>query len=163
METAPVSRMDSVKAGMKRALIGFLVIDALFVAGAVALYVMVVRPRMVAIEATRDQAVRANVAMTARVRAVEGRLALASGDVSGAAAAAGDVEMQLEGLMARVPRTEARELGELTNLRARAKLVSEELARDPLTARKDLELIDARLAALYPAIGPAIAAKPIDQ
>lgn len=148
--------MNSVKAGMKRALIAFLVVDALFVAGAVALYILVVRPRMAVVEAARDQAVRANVAMTARVRAIEGRLAIASGDVSGATAAAGDVEMQLEGLMARVPRTEARELDELTNLRARSKLVSEELARDPATARKDLELIDARLAALY----PAIAAKP---
>ena len=143
------SRLDALKAGMKRGLIAFLIIDAFFVAGAVALYVAVVRPKFVTLETARDQAVRANVAMAIRVRAIEARLALARGDVPAALTAAGDVAIRLEVLRARIPRDRAQELEEATNLLTRSRLVLDEITRDPESARKDLELIDARLAALY--------------
>jgi hypothetical protein len=146
------SRMDAVKAGMKRALIAFLVADALLIAGGLGVYLLVLRPQMAALEGTRDHAARVGIAMAARVHAVEGRLALAAGDVAGAQRAAGDLQMRLDQLAARVPKSEPQEFQEVSNLKARAQLVADEVARDPETARHDFELLDARIAALYPAI-----------
>ena len=134
---------------LKKGLIGFLVIDALFVAFAVALYVGLVQPRIHDLEVARDRIARSNQAMIARVHAVEGRLAIASGDVAGAQRAAGDVATTLDGLIKQVPKTETAEAQELQNLRARAELVSDEVQGDPQTARRDFELLDARLASLY--------------
>jgi len=133
---------------MKRALITFLAIDALIVAAGLGAYLLIMRPRVAEVELARDQAVRANVAMTARVRAVEGRLALASGDVAGAQRAAGDLLMSMDGLVKRAP--EGRERSEVVNLRERAMLIQNEIPTDPTSARKDFELLDAKLAALYP-------------
>jgi cation transport ATPase len=149
------SMLDTAKAAMKRGLIAFLVVDAIFIAGAVALYLGIVRPQIARVEAARDDAVRANIAMTTRVRAVEGRLALATGDRAGAANAAADIQNQLKGLLMRIPPANASEVTEVTSLGARAALVGDEISRDPALARKDFELIEARLGALYPAPVPA--------
>ena len=133
---------------MKRALITFLVIDALIVAAGLGAYLLIMRPRVAEVELARDQAVRANVAMTARVRAVEGRLALASGDVAGAQRAAADLLTTMDGLVKRSP--EGRERAEAIQLRERAMLIQNEIPTDPATARKDFELLDAKLAVQYP-------------
>ena len=133
---------------MKRALITFLVIDALIVAAGLGAYLLIMRPRVVEVEQARDQAVRANVAMTARVRAVEGRLALASGDIAGAQRAAADLLTTMDGLVKRSP--EGRERAEAIQLRERAMLIQNEIPTDPVTARKDFELLDAKLAVQYP-------------
>ena len=133
---------------MKRALITFLVIDALIVAAGLGAYLLIMRPRVAEVEQARDQAVRANVAMTARVRAVEGRLALASGDVAGAQRAAADLLATMDGLVKRSP--EGRERSEAMQLRERAMLIQTEIPTDPGTARRDFELLDAKLAVLYP-------------
>jgi len=146
-----VSITDAAKAALKRGLIAFLVIDAVFLAGALALYLWIVRPQLAAVEAARDSAVRANIAMTTRVRAVESRLALATGDRAGAASAAADVQAQLAGLLARIPRANTAEIGEVTALGTQAARASDEVSRDPQQARADLEQIEERLAALYPA------------
>ena len=145
------SLMDSARAAMKRGLIAFLVVDLIFIAGAVALYLWIVRPQIATVEAARDAAVRANVAMITRVRAVEGRLALATGDRAGAANAVADIQAQLAGLLQRTPKANPGEATEVTALAARAAVIGDEISRDPEAARKDLELIEARLAALYPA------------
>ncbi len=134
---------------LKKGLIGFLVIDALFIVAAVALYVWLVQPRIHDLEAQRDRMTRMNGAMVARVHAVEGRLAIASGDGAGAQRAAGDLATALDALLKQVPKTETREADELTNLRARAMLVQDEATSDPQAARRDFELLDARLATLY--------------
>jgi hypothetical protein len=133
---------------MKRALITFLVIDALIIAAGLGAYLLIMRPRVVEVEQARDQAVRANVAMTARVRAVEGRLALASGDVAGAQRAAADLLTTMDGLVNRSP--EGRERAEAIQLRERAMLIQNEIPTDPVSARSDFELLDAKLAVLYP-------------
>ena len=133
---------------MKRILFTFLAVDAVIVAAGLAAYLLIMRPRVMEIESARDQAVRANVAMTARVHAVEGRLAIASGDVAGAQRAAGDLLASMDGLVARSP--EGRERAEVLNLRERAMLIQNEIAGDPQTARRDFELLDAKLAVLYP-------------
>jgi hypothetical protein len=133
---------------MRRALITFLAIDALIVAAGLAGYMLIMRPRVREIESARDQAVRANVAMTARVHAIEGRLALNSGDVAGARHSADDLLASLDGLVKRSP--EGRERSEVLNLRERAMLVQTEVESDQALARSDFELLDAKLAALYP-------------
>ena len=142
--------MDAVKAGMKRALITFLIADALLIAGALAIYLLVLRPQITQLEAARDREVRVGMAMSARVHAVEGRLALQAGDVAGAQRAAGDLQMRLDGLAARVPKADAAEQQEVSGLKARAALVADEVTRDPETAKRDFELLDAKLANLYP-------------
>ena len=144
------SRMDAVKAGMKRALITFLVADALLIAGALAIYLLVLRPQITQLEAARDREVRVGMAMSARVHAVEGRLALQAGDVAGAQRAAGDLQMRLNALEGRVPKSDATEVQEVAALKSRAALVVDEVTRDGETAKRDFELLDARLASLYP-------------
>ena len=133
---------------MKRILIIFLAVDALIVAAGLATYLLIMRPRVLEVEGARDQAVRANVAMTARVHAIEGRLALASGDYQGAKRAADDVLVSLDGLVKRSP--EGRERAEVLTLRERAMLIQNEIPTDPVSARSDFELLDAKLAVLYP-------------
>ena len=133
---------------MRKILVTFLLVDAVIVAAGLTAYLLIMRPRVLEVEATRDQAIRANVAMTARVRAVEGRLALASGDVAGARRAADDLLVSLDGLVARSP--EGRERAEVVNLRERAMLIQNEIETDQATARRDFELLDAKLATLYP-------------
>lgn len=145
------SIVGSARAAMKRGLIAFLIIDFTFIAGAVALYFWIVRPQMATLEAARDDAVRANIAMTTRVRAVESRLALATGDRARAEAAAADVQAQLTTLLQRIPAANTSEVTEVTALGTRAALAADEISRDPESARKDLEQIEARLGALYPA------------
>src|SRR5690349_1193668 len=88
---------------MKRILFTFLAVDAVIVAAGLTAYLLIMRPRVLEIEAARDQAVRANVAMTARVRATECRLALASGDPEGAERAAADLLASMDGLVKRAP------------------------------------------------------------
>ena len=133
---------------MKKALAVFLVIDALIVAAGLAGYLLIMRPRVLETELARDQAVRANVAMTARVRAVECRLALASGDVEGAQRAANELLASMDGLVRRAP--EGREHSEAVSLREEAMLAQTMIATNADSARKDFETIDARLATLYP-------------
>jgi hypothetical protein len=145
------SKFQTFKGGMKKTLLAFVLVDALLIVGAIALYLAFFRPQILAIEARRDDAVRANVAMTARVYAVEARLALAAGDPPVAARAADDVRVQVDLLLARIPRQNTRELEDVRGLSERSKLIADEIQRDPVSARRDLELIDARLAALYPA------------
>ena len=144
--------MDAVKAAMKRALITFLIADALLIAGALGIYMLVLRPHIAQIESARDREVRVGMAMAARVHAVEGRLALQAGDVAGAQRAAGDLQLRLDGLMGRVPKADAQESQEVSNLKARAALVVDEVTRDPETAKRDFELLDARLSSLYPVL-----------
>jgi hypothetical protein len=146
------SKMDAVKAAMKRALITFLIADALLIAGALGIYMLVLRPHIGKIEAARDREVRVGMAMAARVHAVEGRLALQAGDVAGAQRAAGDLQLRLDGLLGRVPKADAQESQEVSNLKARAALVVDEVTRDPETAKHDFELVDARLSSLYPVL-----------
>jgi len=143
---------------MKKALLAFVLVDTLLIAGAITLYLVFFRPQILAIESRRDEAVRANVAMTARVHAVEARLALASGDPPVAARAADDVRAQIDLLLTRIPKDHAREREDVRGLSERSRLIADEIQRDPAAARRDLELIDARLAALYPAT-PAAPAK----
>jgi hypothetical protein len=143
------AKQGGMNAAFKRALTWFLAFDAIFVAGAVTLYFWIVRPQMAALELARDNAVRNGMAMTVRVHAVEGRLALAVGDPAGAKVAAEDVRTGLTGLLRVVPKDRTAEAGEVTNLVSRAGLIVDELARDPQSARKDFELIDARLSATY--------------
>ena len=154
-----VSRMDSFKAQMKKALILFVVFDLLFIAGAVLLYFKVFQPQMVKVEVARDEALRGGVALQARARSIEARYALTLMDVPGAKLAAGDVLAQLTGLAARVPADRTQEAAEVKQLVDRAALVQAGFDVDPNGARKDLERIEARLATLYPAIPSPLPAK----
>jgi len=153
-DSGEVSRMDAFKAQMKRALILFVVFDLLFIAGAVLLYFKVFQPQMVKVEAARDEAVRGSIALQARARAIESRYALTVMDVPGAKMAAGDVQAQLTGLLARIPAERTHEAAEVKQLVDRAALLQGAFDVDPNGARKDLELIETKLAVLYPAIAP---------
>ena len=135
---------------MKKAIAIFLLIDALIVAAGLTAYMAIMRPRVTEIEVARDQAVRANVAMTARVRAVECRLALASGDFAGADRAAADLLASMDGLVKRAP--EGREHSEVVALREQAMLAQTLIATNPDSARHDFEALDSRLATLYPTV-----------
>lgn len=149
-----LSRMDAFKAQMKKALVIFVGLDIVFIAGALALYFLVLEPQMGRIEAARDEAIRSGVATQARLRAVEARYALTVMDVPGAKLAAADVTAQLRGLVARVPADRTQEVAEVKQLVDRAALVQAAFDVDPNAARKDLEVIEAKLGALYPAIAP---------
>ena len=133
----------------KKALVGFLVVDALFVIAAVVVYVGVIQPRIQGLETARDARERENLAMLARVHAVEGRLAVANGDSLGARRAAGDVLASLDALD-RLTQKGTGDAHEVTQLRNRAQQVADELTANPQAARADFEELDARLAA-YPA------------
>ena len=160
-ESVDISRMDAFKAQLKKALIIFIVLDLVFIAGAVVLYFKVLQPQMAKVEASRDEAIRGSVALQARARSIEARYALTVMDVPGAKLAAADVTAQLTGLAARVPADRTQEAAEVKQLVARAALVQTAFDVDPNAARKDLEVIEAKLAALYPpvALSPPAARK----
>jgi len=153
-DTSALSGMDAFKAQMKKAVAIFVAMDLVFIAGALVLYFSVFQPEMAKVQAARDEAIRAGVAAQARIRAVEARYALTVMDVPGAEVAAGDVVAQLSGLLARVPADRTQEAAEVKQLHDRAALLSGALQVDPNSARKDLEIIEAKLAALYPAVSP---------
>ncbi len=153
-EAGERSRMDAFKAQMKKAFLIFIGLDLVFIAGAVVLYSKVFQPQLVKVEVARDEALRGSVALQARARSIEARYALTVMDVPGAKLAAADVTAQLTGLAARVPTDRTQEAGAVKQLVERATLVQTSFDVDPNAARKDLELIEAKLAALYPAVAP---------
>lgn len=142
--------MDAFKAQAKKAMLIFIVVDVLFIGLALLLYFLVFQPRLDEMAAARDEAVRTGIALQARARAVEARYALTVMDVSGAKLAAGDVRAQLLGLAERIPEGRATETAEVKQLVDRAALIENALDVDPHAARKDLEVLEAKLAALYP-------------
>lgn len=144
--------MEDLKTQMKKGLIAFVVLDFVFVAGALALYFLVFQPEMEKVKAARDEAIRGGVAQVARARSVEARYALTVMDVPGAKLAAADVRAQLTGLLARVPAGNTQEAGEVKQLLDRAILVEGAFDVDPNAARKDLEVIESKLVTLYPAV-----------
>jgi len=141
--------MQKEDAPFKKALIGFLIIDALFVVGAVGLYLGVFQPQLHKLEAQRAAGTRYNLAMSARVHAVEGRLALAYGDSVGARQAVSDVVTTLDAL-SRLTQKGTMEGQDLADLQTRARRVQDEMKTNPLAARGDLEELDKFLAA-FPA------------
>jgi hypothetical protein len=152
--TGQVSRMDAFKGQVKKAVLIFITLDLVFVGGAVALFFGIYRPEMKKAEAARDEAVRTAVAMQVRARAVEARYALTVMDLGGARMAAGDVRAGLLGLAERVPAERTQEAAEVKQLVDRAALLEGALQVDPNAARKDLELLESKLVALYPAAPP---------
>ena len=151
--------MDDLKAQMRKAILIFAAAEAIFIGGAVALYLGTFQPQLREAQAARDEAVRTGVALQARARAVEARYALTVMDVPGAKLAAGDVRAALMGLAERVPAGRTQEAAEVKQLADRAALVEGALEVDPNAARKDLEVIEAKLATLYPAYSAAPARK----
>ncbi len=143
--------MNGFKDQAKKAILAFVALDLVFVGGALALYFGMFQPEMRKVQAARDEAVRIGVATQARARAVEARYALTVMDLPGAKMAAGDVRAQLLGLAERVPVERAQEAAEVKQLVDRAALIENALDVDPNAARKDLEVLEAKLAALYPA------------
>jgi len=157
---AKPSRMDALKGRLTKAILIFVAMALVFMGGALALYFGVSQQEMAKVQIAREEAVRGNVAMRARARAVEARYALTVMDVTGAKLAAADVRAQLAGLAERIPAERTLEAGEVKQLVERAALVEGAFDLDPNAARKDLEVIEAKLATLYPAIaadpaGPA--------
>lgn len=148
--TTDTSRMDAFKGQLKKALMIFVLLDLVFVGGALALYFGVYQPEMQKVEAARDEAVRGGLAMRVRARAVEARYALTVMDVGGAKMAAADVRAGLLDLAGLVPAERGPEAAEVKQLVDRAALIEGALDVDPNAARKDLELVEAKLAALYP-------------
>jgi len=147
--------MDDVGGKLKKAVLLFAAGEAILIGGAVALYLGVFQPQLQSARLARDEAVRTGVALQARARAVEARYALTVMDVPAAKLAAGDVHAALLGLAERVPAERAQEAAEVKQLVDRAVLVEGALDVDPNAARKDLEVLEAKLAALYPAYGAA--------
>jgi hypothetical protein len=147
--------MDDLKGQMRKAILIFAAAEAIFIGGAIALYLGVFQPQLEAAQAARDEAVRTGVALQARARAVEARYALTVMDVPGAKMAAGDVRAALLGLAERVPAERTQEAAEVKQLVDRAALIEGALDVDPNAARKDLEVLEAKLATLYPAYGAA--------
>jgi len=154
-EAAGPTRMDAFKAQVRKAVIVFIVADLVFIALGLALYFLVFTPQLERMEAERDQAVRAGIAMQARARAVEARYALTVLDLPASRMAAADVRARLLDLAARLPEGAATEKAEIQQLVDRAALIEGALEVDPHAARKDLEVLEAKLAALYPAAPPA--------
>jgi hypothetical protein len=144
------TRMDAFKAQVRKAVVVFIVADLVFIGLALLLYFQVFAPRLDRMAAERDQAVRTGVALQARARAVEARYALTVMDLPAARMAAGDVRAQLLGLAGRIPEDRATEVAEVKQLVERAALIESALDVDPHAARKDLEVLEAKLAALYP-------------
>ena len=148
----PAGGESGFKRAMKRAFLLFVVADTLLVVLGLALYFMVFKPQLENATAERDAAIRSGMALGARARAVEARYALTVMDVPAARMAAADVRAQLLGLAGRIPADRATEAAEVKALADRAGLVENALDVDPPAARKDLEVIEAKLSALYPAI-----------
>ena len=145
--------MDTFGGQVKKALMLFVILDLVFVAGALALYFLVFQPQLTGVQAERAEAIRTSVALQARVRAVEARYALTVMDVPGAKLAAADVSAQLAGLAARIPADRTQEAAEVRQLAERAALVQSAFDVDPNAARKDLEVIEAKLAAFHVRVG----------
>ena len=150
MSAVEPSRLEAFKAQVKKAVILFVVIDLVLVGLALGLYLLVFQPRLDRMAAARDDAVRTGIALLARARAVEARYALTVMDVPAAKMAAADVRAQLAGLAERIPEDRATEAAEVKQLVDRAALIENALDVDPHAARKDLEVLEAKLAALYP-------------
>jgi hypothetical protein len=146
----PASRMEEFKAAFKKALITFVVLDAVLVAALVVLYFTVFRPQVDKVAEARDHALRTGVALEARARCVEARYALTVMDFSAARMAAGDVRARLLALAERVPGDEPGEAAEVKQLADRAALIEGAIETDPAEARKNLEVLEAKLSALYP-------------
>jgi hypothetical protein len=146
--------MAALAAGAKKALIAFVVMDALIVAGALALWLGVFRPQQQAIERARDHALRATTALAARLHAVEARAALKLGDSAGAHTSVRLASERLAALAVAVPKDATGEAKDVADAAARLGLVDAEIDRDAVSAARDLELVDARLAALYPTTPP---------
>jgi hypothetical protein len=144
------SRLDAFKAQVKKAVLIFVVADLVLIGLGLALYFLVFQPRLDDMAAARDQAVRTGIALQARARAVETRYALTVMDVPAAKMAAADVRAQLLTLAERIPADQATEEAEVKQLVDRAALIENALDVDPHAARKDLEVLEAKLAALYP-------------
>jgi hypothetical protein len=148
------TRMDAFKAQVRKAILIFVIADIVFIGLGLALYFLVFQPQLDDMAASRDEAVRAGVALQARARAVEARYALTVMDVPGAKMAAGDVRAQLLDLAERIPEDQPTEAAEVKQLVDRAALIENALDVDPHAARKDLEVLEAKLAVLYPAYRP---------
>ena len=148
--TESPSRMAALKAAFKKGLITFVVLDAVLVAALVVLYFTVFRPQVDKVAEARDHALRTGVALEARARAVEARYALTVMDFPAARMAAGDVRARLLSLADRVPAKEAAEAAEVKQLCDRAALIEGAIESDPPEARKNLEVLEAKLSALYP-------------
>lgn len=146
--------MEAFKEQVKKAVLIFIFLDLVFIGGALALYFTVFQPEMQKLRASRDEAVRTGVAMEVRAHAVEARYALTVMDLGGAKMAAGDVRAGLLGLAGRVPADHAQEAAEVKQLVDRAALIEGALDVDPNAARKDLEVLEAKLATLYPVPPP---------
>ena len=157
---AAPGRMDAFKAMMKRAFLIFVIADLVLVGLGLALYFLIFQPRLDEMTAARDEALRSGVALTARARAVEARYALTVMDLAAARMAAGDVRAQLLGLSERIPAEHATEVAEVKQLAERAALAEGAIEVDPAAARKDLEIIEAKLAALYPPVTPRALSEP---
>jgi hypothetical protein len=147
----PPSRLDSVKRGARRALTFAVVVGILIVAAILTVHFTIFVPQLQRVEQARDAALAANAALAARARAIEARYALAVGDYAGAQAAVADVRARIATLEKEASRTDATTASALKDLGARAGLVENEMRSDSEAARRDLELIEARLGTLYPA------------
>ena len=147
---ATPSRMAELKASFKKGLIAFVVLDALLVAALVVLYFTVFRPQIDRVAEARDHALRTGVALEARARPVEARYALTVMDFPAAKMAAGDVRARLLSLADRVPAARTTEVAEVKLLCDRAALIEGAIESDPGEARKNLEVLETKLSALYP-------------
>ncbi len=133
----------------KKALIAFVIVDVLIIAAVLALYLGLFRPQQAELERARDLALRAGGAMETRLYAVEARTAIQTGDFAAAHAAARAAAEKLSALVSAVPTQDVAEARELADIAARLELARNAIDRDTEAARRDLELVDARLKALY--------------
>jgi hypothetical protein len=154
MAAAEGARSTGIVAQAKRALVLFVIVDVLIVAGVIAFYFGVSRPQQLALQRSRDRAVRATVAMETRLHAVEARAAMRTGDFAAAHEAANLAHERLVDLSRAVPQDEPAEAKEVADIAARIELARSGIDRDAEAARRDLELAEARLAALYPVSAP---------
>ncbi|MGH7726562.1 MAG: hypothetical protein ACREOU_14135 [Candidatus Eiseniibacteriota bacterium] len=148
------------KSGSRTWLLAFAIIVLVFMVGGLVPYFTIFRPEIVRLTAARDQALRSTRALVVRLLAAEARHAIARGDVAGAERAVSDLEGRLAELEKNVPHSEPGERTALREILDRAKLVRGELARDPQAALRDLEIVESRLDALYPASSAAPASAP---
>jgi hypothetical protein len=143
------------KSGSRTWLLVAAIIVLVFMVGGLVPYFTIFRPEIARLTAARDQALRSTRALVVRLLAAEARHAIARGDVAGAERAVSDLEGRLAELEKSVPRSEESERAALREILDRAQLVRTGLARDPQSALRDLELVESRLDALYPAVAPA--------
>jgi hypothetical protein len=141
------SRMDAVKAGMKRALITFLVADALLIAGALAIYLWCCARRSRGSSRARPRGARRDGDVGAGARG-RGKACAPGRRLRGAKRAADDMLTSLDGPREAVS-GRARALRGADS-QERAMLIQNEIPTDPVSARSDFELLDAKLAVLYP-------------